>query len=84
MCAVSPLAGGDALVESLGLRISKSEVPRIAGLLDEQAQAFRERLLEDPRRAVEALHRALCRGLGYTEVAAKGLHGVGSGLMRSA
>ena len=31
----------DQLVESLGLRISKSEVSRIAGLLDEQVQAFR-------------------------------------------
>src|SRR4051794_28783804 len=36
----------DQLVESLGLRISKSEVSRIAGLLDEQVQAFRERRLE--------------------------------------
>jgi putative transposase len=36
----------DQLVESLGLRISKSEVSRIAGLLDEQVSAFRERPLE--------------------------------------
>ena len=36
----------DQLVESLGLRISKSEVSRIAGLLDEQVGAFRERPLE--------------------------------------
>src|SRR3954468_20971892 len=36
----------DQLVESLGLRIRKSEVSRIAGLLDEQVQAFRERPLE--------------------------------------
>jgi len=36
----------DQLVESLGLRISKSEVSRIAPLLDEQVQAFRERPLE--------------------------------------
>ena len=36
----------DQLVESLGLRISKSEVSRIAGLLDEQVQAFGERPLE--------------------------------------
>jgi len=36
----------DQLVESLGLRISKSEVSRIAGLLDEQVIAFRERPLE--------------------------------------
>ena len=35
----------DRLVESLGLRISKSEVSRIAGLLDEQVQAFRQRPL---------------------------------------
>jgi putative transposase len=36
----------DQLVESLGLRISRSEVSRIAGLLDEQVAAFRERPLE--------------------------------------
>jgi transposase-like protein len=36
----------DQLVESLGLRISKSKVSRIAGLLDEQVQAFRQRPLE--------------------------------------
>jgi putative transposase len=36
----------DQLVESLGLRISRSEVSRIAGLLDEQVAAFRERRLE--------------------------------------
>lgn len=36
----------DQLVESLGLRISKSEGSRIAVLLDEQVQAFRERPLE--------------------------------------
>jgi putative transposase len=36
----------DQLVESLGLRISKSEVSRIAGLLDEQVEAFRARPLE--------------------------------------
>src|SRR5215217_7382481 len=36
----------DQLVESLGLRISKSDVSRIAGLLDEQVQAFREPPLE--------------------------------------
>jgi putative transposase len=36
----------DQLVESLGLRISKSEVSRIAGLLDKQVQAFGNRPLE--------------------------------------
>jgi len=36
----------DQLVESLGLRISKSEVSRIAVLLDDQVRAFRERALE--------------------------------------
>jgi putative transposase len=36
----------DQLVESLGLRISRSEVSRIAALLDEQVQAFRQRPLE--------------------------------------
>src|SRR4029450_8287690 len=33
----------DQLGGGVGLRISKSEVSRIAGLLDEQVQAFRER-----------------------------------------
>jgi putative transposase len=36
----------DQLVESLGLRISKSEVSRICALLDEHVQAFRTRPLE--------------------------------------
>jgi len=36
----------DQLVESLGLRISRSEVSRIAAGLDEQVAAFRERPLE--------------------------------------
>jgi len=36
----------DQLVESLGLRISKSEVSRITALLDEQVEAFRQRPLE--------------------------------------
>jgi transposase-like protein len=36
----------DQLVERLGLGVSESEVSRIAGLLDEQVQAFRERPLE--------------------------------------
>src|SRR5881409_413982 len=36
----------DQLVESLGLRISRSEVSRICAGLDEQVQAFRERPLE--------------------------------------
>jgi transposase-like protein len=36
----------DQLVESLGLRVSRSEVSRICGGLDEQVQAFRERPLE--------------------------------------
>jgi putative transposase len=35
----------DQLVESLGLRISRSEVSRICALLDEQVQAFRARPL---------------------------------------
>src|SRR5205085_4013993 len=33
-------------VESLGLRISKSEVSRVCALLDEQVEAFRQRPLE--------------------------------------
>ena len=36
----------DQLVESLGLRISKSEVSRICAVLDEQVEAFRKRPLE--------------------------------------
>ena len=36
----------DQLVESLGLRVSKSEVSRICGLLDEHVEAFRTRPLE--------------------------------------
>jgi len=36
----------DQVVESLGLRISKSEVSRICQGLDEQVEAFRQRPLE--------------------------------------
>src|SRR5918911_829200 len=36
----------DQLVESLGLRVSKSEVSRICGALDEHVEAFRTRPLE--------------------------------------
>jgi putative transposase len=36
----------DQLLESLGLRVSRSEVSRICAGLDEQVQAFRERPLE--------------------------------------
>ena len=36
----------DQLVESLGLRVSRSEVSRICALLDEQVDAFRQRPLE--------------------------------------
>jgi transposase-like protein len=36
----------DQLVESLGLRISKSEVSRVCGALDEHVDAFRTRPLE--------------------------------------
>ncbi len=36
----------DQLVESLGLRVSKSEVSRICAGLDEQVEAFRSRPLE--------------------------------------
>ena len=36
----------DQLVESLGLRISRSEVSRICAQLDEQVEAFRCRPLE--------------------------------------
>jgi putative transposase len=36
----------DQLVESLGLRVSRSEVSRVCALLDEQVEAFRQRPLE--------------------------------------
>jgi putative transposase len=36
----------DQLVESLGLRISRSEVSRVCALLDEQVETFRQRPLE--------------------------------------
>ena len=36
----------DQVVESLGLRVSKSEVSRICAGLDEQVEAFRNRPLE--------------------------------------
>jgi putative transposase len=36
----------DQLVESLGLRVSRSEVSRICALLDDQVEAFRQRPLE--------------------------------------
>jgi putative transposase len=36
----------DQLVETLGLRISRSEVSRVCALLDEQVEAFRQRPLE--------------------------------------
>ncbi len=36
----------DQLVESLGLRVSRSQVSRLCSLLDEQVEAFRERPLE--------------------------------------
>ena len=45
VCGVSTRRVGQ-LVESLGLRISRSEVSRICGLLDEQVEAFRQRPLE--------------------------------------
>src|ERR1043166_4644251 len=38
----------DQLVESLGLRVSRSEVSRICAGLDEQVEAFRTRPLEGP------------------------------------
>ena len=46
MCAASATRRVDQLVESLGLRISKSEVSRVCAGLDEQVQAFRDRPLE--------------------------------------
>ena len=36
----------DQLVESLGLRVARSEVSRVCALLDEQLEAFRQRPLE--------------------------------------
>jgi putative transposase len=46
MSAASRPARVDQLVESLGLRVSRSEVSRICALLDEQVEAFRGRPLE--------------------------------------
>jgi putative transposase len=45
VCGVSTLCV-DQLVESLGLRVSRSEVSRICAGLDEQVEAFRTRPLE--------------------------------------
>ena len=45
MCGVSTRRV-EKLVESLGLRVSRSEVSRICALLDEQVEAFRTRPLE--------------------------------------
>ena len=45
MCGVSTRRV-DQLVESLGLRISRSEVSRVCALLDEQVETFRQRPLE--------------------------------------
>src|SRR5829696_6454267 len=44
----------DQLVESLGLRVSKSEVSRICALLDEHVEAFRTRPLEGAQALVIA------------------------------
>ena len=46
VAGVSSTRKVDQVVESLGLRISKSEVSRICGGLDEQVDAFRNRPLE--------------------------------------
>jgi putative transposase len=48
----------DQLVESLGLRISRSEVSRIAALLDEQVQAFRQRPLRAATRMCSSTRRS--------------------------
>ena len=45
-CAACRRAGSISWWRACGLRISRSEVSRIAGLLDEQVTAFRERPLE--------------------------------------
>src|SRR3954464_15934971 len=46
MCVASRPGGWDQLVESLGLRVSKSEVSRVCQALDEHVDAFRTRPLE--------------------------------------
>jgi len=55
----------DQLVESLGLRISRSEVSRIRAGLDEQVQALREptgsALSDNPAQLYVALTRVLRR-----------------------
>src|SRR4028119_536960 len=60
----------DQLVESLGLRISKSEVSRIAGLLDEQVTAFRQRPLGGryPHALVDAPVESLGQRIAKSEV----------------
>jgi transposase-like protein len=45
VCGVS-IRRADQLVESLGLRVGRSEVSRICARLDEQVEAFRQRPLE--------------------------------------
>ncbi len=78
MCGVSTRRV-EQLVESLGLRISRSEVSRIAGLLDEQVQAFRERPLEGryPYLFVDAKIEKVrdgARGVRNALVVADGIH----------
>ena len=82
----------DQLVESLGLRISKSEVSRIAALLDEQVAAFRERPLEgrypyvfldakveSVREAGRVRHKALVIAYGVHESGRREIIGIDVG-----
>jgi transposase-like protein len=48
----------DQLVESLGLRISKSEVSRVCGALDEHVEAFRRGRLRAPIRICSWMRRS--------------------------
>jgi putative transposase len=50
----------DQLVESLGLRVSKSEVSRVCEALDEHVEAFRTRPLEGryPYLFLASIHRS--------------------------
>ncbi len=83
----------DQLVETLGLRISKSEVSRICELLDEQVEAFRTRPLEGEypylwldatvekvRDGGRVVHKAVVIAHGVHETGRKEILGIDVGL----
>jgi putative transposase len=67
----------DQLVESLGLRVSKSEVSRVCRALDEHVDAFRTRPLEGayPYLFLARIHRSGIAGWRETRSAASALCG---------